>query len=196
MKDRKIQIEEKQQLLHFERVREDRWNTMLNQQLSAADEREKEMEQRVLAKNAKMAQDQQQQLEEFKNRYIDQLREEKREGERIKAKALKDMEDEADQERRRRLRAKQANEGKVFTIISRKLGSNVERNKTCESKTSSAASEGKREREIGRIEARSRCEEERRDSSKTKRIATFERSKSASSKATHDRPCTQTCVFF
>lgn len=110
IQDRKIQIEEKQQLLQHERVREDRWNVMLNQQLAAADEREKEMEQQVMAKNAKMAQDQKQQLEEFKNRYIDQLREEKREGERIKAKALKDMEDEAEQERRRRLRAKQANE--------------------------------------------------------------------------------------
>lgn len=58
----------------------------------------------------KLALIQKQQLEEYKQQYISELREEKRDGELTKLKAEQDLRDEQDKERARKLRLKQASE--------------------------------------------------------------------------------------
>eukprot|EP00644_Phytophthora_capsici_P013609 jgi/Phyca11/528723/estExt2_fgenesh1_pm.C_PHYCAscaffold_330042 len=63
-----------------------------------------------LEENARLAAIQKEQLEEYKQRYINELREEKQEGDRMKQQAEQDYLDELEKERQRKLRAKQANE--------------------------------------------------------------------------------------
>lgn len=67
---------QEQQFLKMQKLKqEERWDALLVQQLKDADEKEKVKERNVQRKNSKMASDQKEQLEQYKQRYISYLRE-------------------------------------------------------------------------------------------------------------------------
>lgn len=74
------------------------------------EEEERAERHRLQLEHEKLALIQKQQLEEYKQRYINELREEKRDGERTKQKAEQDLRDERERERQRKLQLKQASE--------------------------------------------------------------------------------------
>ncbi|KAG1704197.1 hypothetical protein DVH05_006207 [Phytophthora capsici] len=93
---------------------DDLTNYLYDRQVLAKVVKDEEEEQRLrkkrLEENARLAAIQKEQLEEYKQRYINELREEKQEGDRMKQQAEQDYLDELEKERQRKLRAKQANE--------------------------------------------------------------------------------------
>ncbi|OWZ17121.1 hypothetical protein PHMEG_0008974 [Phytophthora megakarya] len=107
---RTLQLEEKQML----KEQDDLTNYMYDRQvLDKVIEDEKE-EQRLrkikLEENARLAIIQKEQLEEYKQRYINELREEKMDGERMKQQAEQEYLKEMEKDRQRKMRLKQASE--------------------------------------------------------------------------------------
>ncbi|CEG43463.1 uncharacterized protein PHALS_13658 [Plasmopara halstedii] len=107
---RTLQLEEKKML----KDQDDLTNDFYDQQMLSKAIKDEEEEQRLRKKrledNARLAANQKQQLEEYKQRYINELREEKLDGERMKEQAEQDFLNEIEKERQRKLRQKQASE--------------------------------------------------------------------------------------
>lgn len=107
---RTLQLEEKRLL----KDQDDLTNVLYDQQVVANVIKDEAGEQRAkqkrLEENARLAANQKQQLEEYKQRYINELREEKRDGERMKEQAEQKYLEEVEKERQRKLRQKQASE--------------------------------------------------------------------------------------
>ncbi|RHY27341.1 hypothetical protein DYB32_006855 [Aphanomyces invadans] len=110
LQDREYQIGEKQAVKALDKKVEDGWTATLMTQLRDADRKADEERKEREHKHKELAVMQQKQLEEYKNTHIAHLREEMRDGERIKAKAEQDARDEQEAELARKRRVKQANE--------------------------------------------------------------------------------------
>ncbi|OQR93959.1 hypothetical protein ACHHYP_01998 [Achlya hypogyna] len=108
--DREFQIAEKHALKAMDQRVEEGWTALERQQLADANAKQAAEDARRHAKFLELAAIQKTQLEEYKNNFIASLREEKTDGERIKAKAEQDLRDELEAEADRKRRTKQANE--------------------------------------------------------------------------------------
>ncbi|KAG6594201.1 Coiled-coil domain-containing protein [Phytophthora cinnamomi] len=107
---RTLQLEEKQML----KDQDDLTNYLYDRQVLAkvleGEEEERRLRKKNQDDNARLAAIQKGQLEEYKQRYINELREEKMDGERMKQQAEQEYLDEMEKERQRKLRLKQASE--------------------------------------------------------------------------------------
>ncbi|ETP39923.1 hypothetical protein F442_12665 [Phytophthora nicotianae P10297] len=107
---RTLQLEEKQMLKDQDDLTSYHYDQQVVAQVIEGEAEEQRKRKKRLEENARLAAIQKQQLEEYKQRYINELREEKREGERMKQQAEKEYLDEKEKERQRKLRLKQASE--------------------------------------------------------------------------------------
>ncbi|TMW62852.1 hypothetical protein Poli38472_005470 [Pythium oligandrum] len=107
---RKLQLAEKAMLKAEDDMVKYEYDREVLEGVLRGEEEEQREHKRRLQEHEKLAKIQKQQLEEYKQRYIDQLREEKREGELTKMKAEADYKEELEKERQRRLIAKQESE--------------------------------------------------------------------------------------
>ncbi|RHY07243.1 hypothetical protein DYB25_009978 [Aphanomyces astaci] len=110
LQDREYQIGEKNAFKAMDQKVEDGWTGVLMTQLRDADKKADDERKVRERKHKELVVMQQKQLEEYKNSHIATLREEMRDGERIKAKAEQDARDEEETELARKRRVKQANE--------------------------------------------------------------------------------------
>ncbi|CAK4119674.1 unnamed protein product [Aphanomyces euteiches] len=110
LQDREYQIHEKQAVKATDNKVENAWTELLMTQLREADKKAEEEKKERERKHKQLARMQQDQLEEYKNLHIAALRDEMREGERIRLKAEQDAKDEEETEAQRKRRIKQANE--------------------------------------------------------------------------------------
>ncbi|RHZ35024.1 hypothetical protein DYB31_016831, partial [Aphanomyces astaci] len=110
LQDREYQIGEKNAFKAMDQKVEDGWTGVLMTQLRDADKKADDERKVRERKHKELVVMQQKQLEEYKNSHIATLREEMRDGERIKAKAEQDARDEEEMELARKRRVKQANE--------------------------------------------------------------------------------------
>ncbi|TYZ57526.1 hypothetical protein PybrP1_011281 [[Pythium] brassicae (nom. inval.)] len=107
---RTLQVEEKTMLDEQDRLVDFVYDRQVLAKVLQGEEEEKAERKRKQLEHEKLARVQKQQLEEYKERYISELREEKRDGERTKEKAEQDLRDEQERERARKLRLRQAGE--------------------------------------------------------------------------------------
>ena len=108
MQDRAYQVQEQKMMQEMEKVRDDRFLAIQNALVAEGDAKEREESRKREEKNQLMAKQQQEQLQEFKQAYIDRLLLEKREGELIKIKVADDMVKQKEEEARRKREAIQA----------------------------------------------------------------------------------------
>ncbi|GMF14391.1 unnamed protein product [Phytophthora lilii] len=105
-----VHLEEKKML----KDQDDLTNYLYDRQVLAkvleGEEEEQRQRKRKQEENARLAAIQKQQLEEYKQRYISELREEKMDGKRMKQHAEQEYLDEMEKERQRKIRMKQASE--------------------------------------------------------------------------------------
>ncbi|KAG7393294.1 hypothetical protein PHYPSEUDO_011299 [Phytophthora pseudosyringae] len=105
---RTLQLEEKQMLQDQDDLTNHLYDRQVLAQVLDGEEEEQRQRKKKLEENARLATMQKQQLEEYKQRYINELREEKRDGDRMKQQAEQDYIDEMEKEKQRKLRLKQA----------------------------------------------------------------------------------------
>ncbi|KAF1776581.1 hypothetical protein GQ600_25685 [Phytophthora cactorum] len=107
---RTLQLEEKLMLKDQDDLTNHHYDQQVLAQVIEGEAQEQRQRKKRLEENARLAAGQKQQLEEYKQRYINELREEKREGERMKQQAEQEYLDEMEKDRQRKLRLKQASE--------------------------------------------------------------------------------------
>ncbi|KAG3109551.1 hypothetical protein PI124_g438 [Phytophthora idaei] len=107
---RTLQLEEKLMLKDQDDLTNHHYDQQVLAQVIEGEAEEQRQRKKRLEENARLAAGQKQQLEEYKQRYINELREEKREGERMKQQAEQEYLDEMEKDRQRKLRLKQASE--------------------------------------------------------------------------------------
>jgi hypothetical protein len=108
LNDREYQVNEKNKRANMEKERDEKYLNIQAMLLSEGDRKEEIEIKKRSEKNALIARQQQDQLEEFKCTYINQLKGEKREGGMIKRKVADDLVKEKEEAARRRREAKQA----------------------------------------------------------------------------------------
>ncbi|KAH7484437.1 hypothetical protein KRP22_005605 [Phytophthora ramorum] len=107
---RTIQLEEKRMLKDQDDLTNDLYDQQVFAKVLEDEEEEQRRRKKQLQENARLAVIQKEQLEEYKQRYINELREEKRDGEQMKKQAEQEYLDEMEKERQRKMRLKQASE--------------------------------------------------------------------------------------
>ncbi|EEY62022.1 uncharacterized protein PITG_14010 [Phytophthora infestans T30-4] len=107
---RTLQLEDKRMLKDQDDLTNYHYDQQVVAQVIEGEAEEQRQRKKRLEENARLAAIQKQQLEEYKQRYISELREEKREGELMKQQAEQEYLDEKEKDRQRKLRLKQASE--------------------------------------------------------------------------------------
>ena len=107
LKDRERQISERRRREDINEQQGKLWHDELLRQLAEHDVREAKSSKKRMASAHHVAEVQQQQLEQYRDTYIDSLMEEKEEGEHIKKKAIEDERQERIKEERKRHVARQ-----------------------------------------------------------------------------------------
>ncbi|KAF0691549.1 Aste57867_17261 [Aphanomyces stellatus] len=110
LQDREYQIQEKHAIKTMDSKVEASWTDLLMTQLRDADRKSEDERKERERKHKDLVRIQKTQLDAYKQNYVEHLREEMRDGERIKQKAEQDMRDEQDLEAERKRKVKQANE--------------------------------------------------------------------------------------
>ncbi|KAJ0410415.1 hypothetical protein P43SY_002747 [Pythium insidiosum] len=103
---RKLQLLEKKMLHDQDEMVNYEYDRRVLEGVLKAQEDETKEQQKQQQKLHELAKIQKEQLEEYKQRYIERLREEKRDGEQIKLKSEQEYKEEVERERQRRVRAK------------------------------------------------------------------------------------------
>ncbi|OQS05588.1 hypothetical protein THRCLA_02311 [Thraustotheca clavata] len=168
--DREFQLQEKQAMKAVDRQIEKHWDELGVQQLKEAQKKQEEEDKRRHDKFKELAHIQKEQLEEYKNKYIAQLREEKHDGELIKAKAEQDLRDEEEAEARRKSRTRQANEDTRLANERLKALREKEREKEIQESIKREEEARKKEERNAKREALHRQKEEKKTAQKMRMI--------------------------
>ncbi|EQC29612.1 hypothetical protein SDRG_12618 [Saprolegnia diclina VS20] len=168
--DREFQLAEKAALAAMDKRVEDQWIALERTQLADADAKKAADEARRHAQSLALAAIQKTQLDEYKTNFIATLREEKRDGERIKAKAEQDNRDEDEAEAARKRKSKQASED--TRLANERLKALRAREKELEYQEDLKREEDaqKKEARVAKREALQRQKEERKTAQKMRMI--------------------------